>query len=447
MRERLLVIGGTAAGLSAASKANREGAFDITIIERTGFTSYGSCGLPYYVGKTIEEHTELISLTPEDLTNKRGMRVLLHCEATEIDRNKKAVKVRNLITGETLEVEYDKLVIATGASPIIPANIPGVSLKGVLSLRTVEDGIALRERLEEGRVCVIGGGYIGLELAAELREIGIDVVVVEKMPKILPFLKDEYSNLIEDTLANHGVKLLAGTELLGICGENGQVSAIETSSGRIECSTVVMCIGARPNSELAANAGLWLGIKNAIAVNESLMTSDDSIWACGDCIETYHLITGQPIYMPLGTHANKQGKAVGSAIAGKKSKDPGVLGTQITKVFEKYIACTGLTIDQAKEAGFDPVEAAITKNDRASYYPGGSQCWISLIADRKTGRLLGGQIVGGESAAGRINTIAAALLGGLTVEQICGLDLAYAPPVAPVYDPIIVAAEQLQKKL
>ena len=446
MSERLMVIGGTAAGLSAASKAKREGDFDVTVIERTGYTSYGSCGLPYYVGGLIREADELVTLTPGDITGKRGMRLHLRCEARSIDRIKKLVQVLDLSSQTSFSVPYDKLVIATGASPIRPG-VPGAELAGVLALRTVEDGVALRKNLNQGGVCIVGGGFIGLELAAELIASGQPVTVVERLPRILPTIIPEFAEMVEDSLKESGATLLTGTELTGILGENGRVCRAVTSKGAFPCSTVVMCVGVRPNSALAKEAGIALGRSGGLLVNTGMQTSDPNIWACGDCVETYSVVTGEPIYMPLGTHANKQGKVAGSVIAGGSAKNPGVLGSQITKILHLYVGGTGLTGEQAARSGFDPVSVTIEKNDRASYYPGGQKCRVHLVADRTTGRLLGGQIIGGESAAGRVNVLAAALSAGMSARELAGLDLVYAPPVAPVYDPITVAAEQLTKQM
>ena len=305
----------------------------------------------------------------------------------------------------------------------------------------------MRERLDQGGLCIIGGGYIGLELAAEVRQAGFPVTIVERLERILPSLNDEYSRMVEICLKDHGIRLLTQTELLCFEGKNGQVCAAVTSQGRIPCSTAVVCVGVRPNSALAAAAGLNIGRFGGISVDDCLCTSDPDIWACGDCVETYSVITGQPVYMPLGTHANRQGKAAGAVIAGKTARNPGVAGSQITKLFHMFVGGTGLSQPQAVASGFDPVWVTIHKNDRASYYPGGQECHVFLMADRKTGRLLGGQVLGCESAAGRINVLAAAVTAGMTAMDLAALDLVYAPPVAPVYDPITVAAEQLIKQI
>lgn len=446
MSEKLVVIGGTAAGLSAASKAKREGDFEATIIEKTGYTSYGACGLPYFVGGTIEDASALVTLTPQELRDKRNMQVHLHCEALSIDRGEKRIEVQNLQTQCRFSVPYDKLVIATGAAPIFP-NLPGIHLKGVFGLRSVEDGVQLRQQTAQGDVCIVGGGYIGLELASELAASGRSVTIIERLPHVLPTVNEDFAAIIESELRESGVTLHTGTELMEIEGQNGSVCAAITTKGRVPCATLIMCIGVRPNIQLAQNCGLAIGSTGAIQVNSSFRTSDDSIWACGDCIETYHVVTGRPVYMPLGTHANKQGKCAGAAIAGKSVKNPGVAGSQIAKIASLYVGGTGLSEREAQAAGFSPVVVTIKKNDCASYYPGGKECRVRLVGDQQTKAVLGGQAIGGASIAGRINVIAAAVSAKMSVAELAALDMVYAPPVAPVYDPIIIAAEQLVKEI
>ncbi|MFV0240353.1 MAG: FAD-dependent oxidoreductase [Lacrimispora sphenoides] len=448
MGEKLIVIGGTAAGLSAASKARRlNPELDIKVFEKSGYVSYGACGLPYFVGGLIDEPEDLIAISANDLTIKRNISAFTHHEVTKIDREKKSVSVMNLNTRETRNFMYDKLVIATGAVPIKPS-IPGVHSVGVYYLRTVEDGIMLKERaLTSGQIAaIIGGGFIGLEMAEELMRRGMSVHLYEMMDRLLPFLDVNFSNIVKETLERNGIKVHLNTKVDEFQTENGHVKAVMTSKGeKQDVDFVLLSIGVKPATDLAKAAELELGIKDAIVVDDGMQTNDLSIWACGDCVQMKHLVTGRPTYVPLGTTANKQGKVAGENLTGGKEIFPGVLGSMVTKVFDLTIAATGLSAEQAKQAGLNPAISIITKADKASYYPGGKDNKICLILDKSTGRLLGAQGIGSESVAGRINVFAAAITCGMTVTQISELDLVYAPPVAPVYDPVLIAASQAIK--
>ena len=443
---KVVVIGGTAAGLSAASKAKRlRPELEITVFERTGYISYGACGLPYFVGDMIQDPNDLVSLFPEDV-EKRGIRIFTHREVTKIDRTAKTVTVRDLESGSVEVWPYDRLVIATGASPIrLP--IPGGDAKGVCYLRTVEDGIALKALAgASGTAVIIGGGFIGLELAEELTQRGVRVHLLEALPRLLPFLPEEFSALVLETLERNGVTVHTGTAAGAFLTESDRLRAVRTDSGEeIETELALVSVGVRPATQLAADCGLTLGLKGSIAVDEEQRTSDPDIWACGDCAETRNRITGQPAYVPLGTTANKQGRIAGVNVAGGHDRFPGILGSMVTKVFDAYIAATGLSLEQARQAGFDAAATQITKNERASYYPGGRSSRLSLVFEKGTGRLLGAQALGSDMVAGRINTLAATITAGMTVSVVNELDLVYAPPVAPVYDPILIAASQAIK--
>lgn len=450
MGERLIVIGGTAAGLSAASKARRlKPDLDIKVFEKSGYVSYGACGLPYFVGGLIEKPDDLIAVTADELSLQRGIPTYIHHEVIKIDQAGRTVTVRNLDTGEETLHLYDKLVIATGAVPIRP-EIPGVDADGVYYLRTVEDGIRLKERAAvKGQVAaVIGGGFIGLEMAEELTRAGVTVYVYEKMERLLPFLPPDFSNQIKAVLEKHGVTVRLGADVTELVVEGKTVRAVKTVSGDVQAvDFVLLSIGVVPATALAEQAGLKLGQKGGIVVDETMKTSADDIWACGDCVEMKHLVTGRPVYVPLGTTANKQGRIAGENLAGQVACFPGVLGSMVTQVFGLTIAATGLSGEQARQAGFEVVSSVITKADKASYYPGGKPNMICLILEQRTGRLLGAQGIGSESIAGRINVFATAITCGMTVAKINELDLVYAPPVAPVYDPILIAAGQAMKKV
>ena len=450
MKETLIVIGGTAAGLSAASKAKKlNPELTVTVFEQSGYVSYGACGLPYFVGDLIKEPEDLIAVSAEELRTKRQISTFIHHRVTNINRKEKTVTVEDLEQQRRSVHAYDKLVIATGAVPIRP-DIPGVDADGVYYLRTVEDGIRLKKQAA-GRwqtAVIVGGGFIGLEVAEELTRAGTDVYLYEKLDRLLPFLDPEFSREVKERLQEHGVQVHLNADIDAILTEAGKVCGVSLVTGeKQQADFVVMSIGVLPASGLARQAGIETGLKGGIIVDDTMQTSDASIWACGDCVLTRHLITGEPVYIPLGTTANKQGKIAGENIAGKGSVFPGVLGSMVTKIFGLTIAATGLTMAQALQAGYDAASSVITKSDRASYYPGGQPNTICLIVDRQSGRLLGAQGIGSDSVAGRINVLATAITAKMTVSCISELDLVYAPPLAPVYDPILIAASQAEKKV
>lgn len=451
MGEHLVVIGGTAAGVSAASKAKRvKPEIDVSVFERTGFVTYGACGLPYYIGDIVKTEDKLSDFTPDELMGKRNISTYIHHEVTRIDPANKTLEVHDLRKKERFSVSYDYLVIATGASPIVP-NIPNIHANGVFFLRTVEDGMAIKDAIQEEetqKALIVGGGFIGLEMAEQLSLLGLEVTVIEALPRLLSFLDEEYSNAVKQVLEENNVHLCTGKLVREILADGNKVVGVKTSDGTtFKTDLAIISIGVKPNSSIAQNAGLKTGVENAIVVDEYMQTSDDSIWAAGDCVQTFNLITKRPVYVPLGTTANKQGRIAGGNIAGDISTFKGVLASQITKVFDLYIASTGLTVEQAKEAGYEVEEAKIIKMDKASYYPGGKDNYIKLIFDKRSGRLFGAQAIGSESISGRINLLATAITAGMTVAELSEVDLVYAPSVAPVYDPILIAANQGKKKV
>lgn len=450
MKERLIVIGGTAAGLSAASKAKRlNPELEVMVFEQSGYVSYGACGLPYFVGDLIKEAEDLIAVTAEDLCTKRQILTFIHHRVTNINRKEKTVTVEDLDLQEISVHSYDKLVIASGAVPIRP-DIPGVDADGVYYLRTVEDGIRLKKQAagREQTAAIVGGGFIGLEVAEELTRVGTNVHLYEKLDRLLPFLDPEFSREVKECLQENGITVHLNADIDALLTEAGKVCGVSLKTGEKQpADFVLMSIGVLPASGLARQAGIETGLKGGIIVDDTMRTGDASIWACGDCVLTKHLVTGEPVYIPLGTTANKQGKVAGENIAGRVSVFPGVLGSMVTKVFGLTIATTGLSMAQALQAGYDAASSVITKSDRASYYPGGEPNTICLIVDRQNGRLLGAQGIGSDSVAGRINVLAAAITAEMTVSRISELDLVYAPPVAPVYDPILIAASQAEKKV
>lgn len=447
MAERMIVIGGTAAGLSAATKAKRlKPDMEIIAFEKTGFISYGACGLPYFIGGLIDDPEELVSLSVADMKNKRGIIVHTHQEAIRIDRQKKEVTVQNLDTEEILTHPYDKLVIATGATPVHP-DIPGIEAEGVYFLRNVEDGIKLKGDEHAGQsIVVIGGGFIGLETAEQLAKVGLHVTILEALPRLLPFLPEEYSSAVVEELRKNNVEVRLDAKVSRIQAKSGKVSAIELNDGEtIPCDAALVSVGVVPATDLAKSCGLELGIKGSIVVDDTMLTNDPSIWACGDCAQMKHILTGLPCYIPLGTTANKMGRIAGTNIGGGHAVFPGVLGSMVTQIFDLSIASTGFSLAEAIRSGYGVAQSSIIKNDRASYYPGAQPNRINLVVDTASGRLLGAQAIGSTTIAGRINTLCACITAAMTVSQISQLDLVYAPPFAPVYDPILIAANQAEK--
>jgi len=450
MPKKLVVIGGTAAGLSAASKVKRSNPeIEVYVYEKSGYVSYGACGLPYFVGDIIKNPENLVSLTVNDLTEKRNIKTCIHHEVIKINNQNKSIVVKNIDTDETFIQEYDYLVIATGATPIVPP-IKGINSNGVYYLRTVEDGIQLKSKVinEAKEAVIVGGGFIGLEVAEELSFQGIKVTVIEAMPRLLPFLNEEFAQKVEKTLASNNVTVHMGVSVEEIIENNEKACGVKTSDGRvISADLILVSVGVKPNTKLAEDCNLKLGLKSSIVVDEYMQTSDSSIWACGDCVQMFQLTTQEPTDVPLGTVANKQGRIAGSNIVGENKTFKGVLASQVTKVFDLFIASTGLTPEQAIRAGYLVETSTVTKGDVASYYPGCKDNSLCLIFDKKRGQLLGAQGIGSKSIAGRINVLATAITAKMTIEQINELDLVYAPPVAPVYDPILIAASQALKKV
>ena len=453
-RERLVVIGGDAAGMSAASQARRRrGADDLEIvaIERGGYTSYSACGIPYYVGKVVDDLDALVARDPRTFEEKFDIRVRLHHEATEIDLDKRALRVRDRDGGERWEA-FDHLMVATGAVPTIPP-IPGADAAGVYGIQTLDDGVAVR-RLVDGmlgdgppaaprRAVIVGGGYIGLEMAEALVRRGMDVTLVEARPQPMGTLDPDMGALVADALRGLGVTVHLDEPAIGFETSGGRVTAVATAERSLPTDLVVLGLGVRPGSDLARAAGIPVGPETGgIEVDRRMRTAVDGVWAAGDCVESFHIVARRPAVIALGTHANKQGRVAGINIGGGYATFPGVVGTAVSKICGIEVARTGLTEVEADAAGFGHVSAVVESTTRAGYYPGASRMTTKIVAERRSGRLLGAQIVGEEGAAKRVDVLAVALWNGMTVEQMTGLDLGYAPPFSPVWDPVLIAARK-----
>jgi NADPH-dependent 2,4-dienoyl-CoA reductase/sulfur reductase-like enzyme len=450
MGERLVVIGGVAAGMSAASRARRlNPKIEIMVFEKSGFVSYGSCGLPYFVSDVIKAPENLVVYDAKFFKEKRNIDVYLHHEVLKIFPAKRSVLVKDLERNKEFEVGYDKLVIATGARAVKP-NIKGIDLNGIFTIRFLEDGIAIKNFIRENspkKALIIGAGYIGMEMAEALVSLGIDVTIVEVMPNILGSMDDEINEVIEAELQKNGVKLLKSTSVVEFVGDGFVRKAILNNGSSLDVDLVIVGAGIKPNSEIARDAGIEIGRSGAIAVNQRMETNIPGVFAAGDCAEAFHLVLGRPVYIPLGTTANKQGKVAGENAVGGNAIFKGIVGTAVFKVFELEVARTGISEKQAKEEGIDYVSTVIEHGSRAHYYPGGSKIRVKLIAERKTGRLLGAEMVGKDGVAKRIDVFATALHARMSIGEIAGLDLSYAPPFAPVWDPILIAANDIEKKL
>ena len=431
----LVVIGGVAAGLSAAARARRiDPRLEIVVLEKGPVISYGACGLPYYVEGRVRETAELITYTPEYFRKERNIDVRTGARVVAISHPRREVTLES-----GLKVPYEKLIIATGARGGLP-NLPGAQLPHVFTLYTLDDAERmrrfLRERMPKSAV-VIGAGYIGVEAADALRRNGLRVTILERSAHALSRDDAALTAAVGKQLERHGVELRTGVS----------VSAIESDRvAGVPCDMVVLAAGFQPNVEIAASAGIELGRSGAIRTDERMETNLRGVFAAGDCAEVTHLVTGRPTWIPLGTTANKAGRVAGACAAGARERFPGIVGTSIVSIFGVGFAAAGFSVEQARLEGFSPVAARIEANSRPRYYQG-VKTIVELVADRATRRLVGGSVIGEDGAAGRINVIATALQTRMRVDEFAQLDLAYSPPFAPVSDPVLIAARQLMKEL
>ena len=447
---RVVVVGGVAAGMSAASQIRRrQPGAKVTVFERGGYISYGACGMPYNLEDPERAIDDLVVLSPQKARKERGIELELRHEVTEIDLERMDVEVADLEGGGTRREPFDALVVATGARAVrLP--LPGFDLPGVEVLRTLDDGAAIKHILEDdpAQVVVIGAGYIGMEMAHVLTERGLQVTVLEKLSQLLPGWHEETVAMVADELESHGVAFHTGAAVEGAeAGADGTVAAVIADGKTFEADLVLVAAGVRPNAELAAAAGLRIGDTGAIWANQSQQTSHPAVWAAGDCAEAYHRVLRRNAWIPLGTTANKQGRIAGANVAGADERFAGIVGTAGFVVFDLEVARSGLSEKEARAEGFDPVAVTIRQRSRAHAYPDSSPVHVHLVADRESGLLLGGEVVGREGAALRSNILATALAAHMTVADVQNLDLVYAPPFAPVWDPILVAANQLIKKV
>lgn len=447
---RVIVIGGDAAGMSAASQAKRRSpGLEIVVFERGPHTSYSACGIPYYVGRVVDRQESLVVRTPEMFREREGIDVRILHDVEEIDPAGGRVRVRDLQSGTVRWESYDQLLIATGALPFCP-ELPGSDAVAVCGVNTLQSGLELRQRLDAGGVkrgVIVGGGYIGLEMAEALVNQGLEVSLISRPPQVMGTLDYDMGALVSQALRDNGVSLYLEETLTAFETRDGRVTGVVTDKRTVPTDIVVLGLGVRPNTALAAAAGIPLGEKGAIRVNERMETGIAGIWAAGDCAESFHLVSRRPFYIALGTVANRQGRVAGINLGGGYATFPGVVGTAVTKICQVEVARTGLQEEEIAALGLEHVSAVIKSRTKAGYYPGAGEITVKLLAERGSGRLLGGQIVGMEGSAKRIDTVATALHAGFTVEEMINLDLGYAPPFSPVWDPVVTAARAVAKKL
>ena len=452
MSDRILVVGGNAAGMTAASRAKRlDPSLSITILEAGTRIAYSICGLPFAIEGRVG-FEDLVLFTPESLANQRGIEARVNREAIEIEPSRKRVVVLNRATGERESHPYDKLLLATGYRPLSPG-IEGIDLKGVFTASRLEDGEAILSWISTGSArsaVILGGGYVGLELAEALVERGLEVTIVERSPSVLKSLDSDMARLVEEELERKGARVLTGRVAKRIAGTStGRVEAVELATGslRLPADLVFVDVGVAPRVELAEKAGIRLGPSGAIAVSEQLETSIPSIYAAGNCAECTHLVTGRPMTIPLGTVASKQGRIAGENLAGRRTRFAGALGTSLVKVLGVTAAATGLSSEAAEREGFRSVAASIEGRFQASYFGSGAPAKVKVVAERGSGRLLGAQIVGSAEGALRIDVLAAAITARMTARDAAQLDLAYAPPSGALWNPILIAMNALSREL
>ncbi|WP_405603115.1 FAD-dependent oxidoreductase [Streptomyces sp. NBC_01410] len=446
--ERLVVIGGDAAGMSAASQARRlKGPDELEIVafERGHFSSYSACGIPYWVGGDVPERDDLIARTPAE-HRERAIDLRMRTEVTEIDVPGGRVRSRDLETGTETWTGYDKLVIATGARPVRPS-LPGIDAPGVHGVQTLDDGqdlLTTLDSVEGRRAVVVGAGYIGVEMAEALLKHGFEVTVLNRGEQPMATLDPDMGRLVHRAMDRMGITTVAGAGVTKILtGERGRVRAVATEDDEYPADVVVLGIGVEPETALARAAGLPLGEYGGLLTDLAMrVRGHDNIWAGGDCVEVLDLVSGRERHIALGTHANKHGQIIGSNVGGGYGTFPGVVGTAVSKVCDLEIARTGLREKDARAVGLRYVTATIESTNSAGYYPGAAPMTVKMLAERRTGRLLGVQIVGTDGAAKRVDIAAVALTAGMTVEQMTTLDLGYAPPFSPVWDPVLVAARK-----
>ena len=442
----IAVVGGVAAGTSAAAAAVRENKeLKVVLFEKDKFISYGGCGIPYYVEGLTKSYKDIVVFTPQDFQKSKGVDVRILHEVVSLDPHEKTLEVRNLEDSENVRVFFDKLIISTGANATMP-KVDGLKeSERIFKVRTLGDAIRLTNFLKENEpksAVILGGGYIGLEMAEAISAHGIKVTIVEMMDHVMPTADDQMSELIEKELLKNNVKVMTDTKL-NFVEEDEESLRLSTTNGVLETDMLIVAVGVTPETKLAKEGGIETSIKDAILVKSDMSTNVDDVYSCGDCATVLHRLTGENVYIPLGTTANKQGRIAGKNAAGNHEEFKGVLGTAVTKIFGLEYARTGLTYKEAREK-FRVGMTLIASKSKAHYYPGSMDVNVMLIYEKGSGKLLGSQMAGGDISK-RIDIVATAISAGMDVEELASMDLAYAPPFSPVWDPVLVAANVAKK--
>jgi len=447
MTRRFVVIGGDAAGMTAASQAKRMAgdALDVVAVERGRWTSYSACGIPYWIGGEVAQVHDLVARSPQQ-HRANGIDVRMGAEAVELDVPGQSVTVRDVESGSRMTLEYDEVLVATGARPIRP-DLPGIDDAGILDVQTLDDGRRLLDALASGRrvrnAVVVGGGYIGVEMAEALLRRGLRVTLVEQAEEPLALLDADLGRRVRDGMEKAGVTVLRATAVTGFeAGADGWVRAVSTTAGQVDADVVVLGLGVQPEVALAEAAGLPIGDNDGLRTDPRMSVAP-GVWAAGDCVEVRDRVFDRWVRVALGTHANKQGRVVGINVGGGQSQFPGVIGTAITRFCHLEAARTGAMVAEARDAGLDVVVETIETTTHAGYLPDAEPMTVRMLAEKGTGRLLGAQIVGGRGAAKRIDVCALALWAEMSVADLAMSDLAYAPPFSSVWDPVQVAARAL----
>ena len=439
---KVIIIGGVAAGATAAARIRRlDEKAEIKVFERTGYISYANCGLPYYIGDVITDPAQLTLQTPESFFTRFRIDMKVHHEVTAIHPEIKTVSVRNLETGDEFTEAYDKLILAPGAKPSQP-RLSGIGIDRLFTLRTVEDTFRIREYIRENRpesAVLAGGGFISLELAENLTELGMDVTIVQRPMQLMNPFDPEMAAFIHSQLRRHGVKLALGYTVEGFEESGEGVDVLLKDAKPLHADMVIMAIGVTPDTHLAEEAGLELGIRGSIVVNDRMETSVPDIYAAGDAVQVRHFVTGQDAVISLAGPANRQGRIIADNICGGDSRYTGSQGSSVIRIFEMTAAVTGINETGAKNAGIDADSVILSPMNHAGYYPGGSLMTIKAVFEKETYRLLGAQIIGYEGVDKRIDVIATAIRSGMKATELKDLDLAYAPPYSSAKDPVNMA--------
>ncbi len=442
---KFVIIGGDAAGMSAAMQIVRNSSgHEITVLEKGGIYSYGQCGLPYVVSGKIESTDKLIARTQDEFKDKYGIDARVYHEVQNVDEERKVVQGIDLETGSPFEVSYDRLLVATGVSPVVP-KWEGVQLPGIFTLKTIPDANEIMNYLEKNvqNVTVIGGGYIGLEMAESFAELGKNVTIIERNQQLAKIFDEDLAELIHEEALKQNITLKFGESVESFKGE-GQVETVITDKGEYKADLVLIAIGVKPNVTLLEGSGVHTSVNGAIQVNAYMQTNIKDIFAAGDCSTHYHRIKERDDHIPLGTHANKQGQIAGLNMINQPHTFKGVVGTSVIKFFDLTLGRTGLSENEAKGLNLPYGTVTIKTRDIAGYYPDSERMTVKLVYNKQSHRLLGGQIIGGNGVDKRIDVLATALFNSMTMEQLLELDLAYAPPYNGVWDPIQQAARRVK---